>query len=59
MLVWILPFVGLIAGVAILVVVLRRMVPQAAPAKVETAQTSSSTDGYRERLEREIEELER
>jgi cytochrome c-type biogenesis protein CcmH len=58
-LVWILPFVGLIAGVAILVVVLRRMVPQAAPAKVETVQTSSSTDEYRERLERELKELER
>ena len=58
-LVWILPFVGLIAGVAILVVVLRRMVPQTAPAKVETVQSSSSTDEYRERLERELKELER
>lgn len=57
-LVWILPFAGLIAGVAILVVVLRRMVPQTAPAKVETVQPSSSTDEYRERLERELRELE-
>ena len=58
-LVWILPFVGLIAGVAILVVVLRRMAPQTAPAKVETVQSSSSADEYRERLERELKELER
>lgn len=58
-LVWILPFVGLIAGVAILVVVLRRMVPQTAPAKVETLQSSPPMDEYRERLERELKELER
>ena len=57
-LVWILPFVGLIAGVVILVVVLRRMAPQTAPARVETVQ-SSSADEYRERLERELKELER
>jgi len=58
-LVWILPVVGLIAGVAILAVVLRRMVPQTAPAKVETVQPSASTDEYRERLERELKELEK
>jgi cytochrome c-type biogenesis protein CcmH len=58
-LVWILPFVGLIAGVAILVVVLRRMAPQTVPARVETVQSSSTADEYRERLERELKELER
>ena len=58
-LVWILPFVGLIAGVAILVVVLRRMVPRTAPVTAETEQPSSSADEYRERLEREIKELEK
>ena len=58
-LVWILPFVGLIAGVAILVVVLRRMAPQTTPAKVDTVQSPSSAEEYRERLERELKELER
>jgi cytochrome c-type biogenesis protein CcmH len=56
-LVWILPFVGLVAGVAILVVVLRRMTAQPAPVQLETA-PSDSADEYRERLERELEELE-
>ena len=55
-LVWILPFVGLVAGVAILVVVLRRMTAQPAPAKLETAPPESA-DEYRERLERELKEL--
>jgi cytochrome c-type biogenesis protein CcmH len=56
-LVWILPFVGLIAGVAILVVVLRRMAsPAIAEAKVQV-KADSSVDGYRERLERELKEL--
>jgi cytochrome c-type biogenesis protein CcmH len=58
-LVWILPFVGLIAGVAILVVVLRRMMPRTAPATVETVQPASTADEYRERLERELKELEK
>ena len=55
-LIWILPFVGLIAGVAILVVVLRRMTAQPAPVKLEAA-PSEPADEYRERLERELEEL--
>lgn len=55
-LVWILPFVGLVAGVAILVVVLRRMTGQPAPVQLETA-PSESADEYRERLERELKEL--
>ena len=55
-LVWILPFVGLVAGVAILVVVLRRMTAQPAPVQLETA-PSESADEYRERLERELKEL--
>jgi len=55
-LVWILPFVGLVAGVAILAVVLRRMTAQPAPVKLETA-PSEPADEYRERLERELEEL--
>jgi cytochrome c-type biogenesis protein CcmH len=57
-LVWILPFVGLAAGVAILAVVLRRMT--ARPAAVEaTTEAPSLTDEYRRRLERELEELDR
>jgi len=55
-LVWILPFVGLVAGVAILVVVLRRMTAQPAPVTLEAA-PSEPADEYRERLERELEEL--
>jgi len=55
-LVWILPFVGLVAGVAILVVVLRRMTAQPAPVKLEAA-PSEPADEYRERLERELQEL--
>ena len=55
-LVWILPFVGLVAGVAILVVVLRRMTAQPAPVQLETAPPESA-DEYRERLERELKEL--
>jgi len=54
-LVWILPFIGLVAGVAILVVVLRRMTAQPAPVQLETA-PSESADEYRERLERELKE---
>ena len=56
-LVWVLPFVGLIAGVAILVVVLRRMAFQPAAAKVEATQSPAGTDEYRRRLERELEEM--
>jgi len=55
-LVWILPFVGLVAGVAILAIVLRRMTGQPAPVKSEAA-PSELADGYRERLERELQEL--
>jgi cytochrome c-type biogenesis protein CcmH len=55
-LVWILPFVGLVAGVAILAVVLRRMTAQPAPVQLETM-PSESADEYRERLERELKEL--
>jgi len=55
-LVWILPFVGLVAGVAILVVVLRRMTAQPAPVQLETAPPEWA-DEYRERLERELKEL--
>jgi cytochrome c-type biogenesis protein CcmH len=54
-LVWILPFVGLVAGVAILVVVLRRMTAQPAPVQSEAA-PSEPADEYRERLERELKE---
>lgn len=56
-LVWVLPLAGLIAGVAILAVVLRRMTARpvtAAPAAV----ASLPADEYRKRLERELEELE-
>ena len=53
-LLWILPFVGLIAGVAILVVVLRRMAFQPAATKVEAARPATEVDEYRERLEREL-----
>jgi len=56
-LVWILPFVGLIAGVVILVVVLRKMASQPATAQVEATQAATATDKYRERLERELREL--
>ena len=55
-LVWVLPFAGLVAGVAILVVVLRRMTAQPAPIQSETA-SSEPADEYRERLERELKEL--
>ncbi len=59
-LVWVLPFVGLIAGVAILVVVLRRMT--ARPVAVQEAEPTSrapeAADEYRKRLERELKELE-
>ena len=48
-LVWILPFVGLVAGVAILVVVLRRMTAQPAPVQLETAPPESA-DEYRQRF---------
>jgi cytochrome c-type biogenesis protein CcmH len=58
-LVWILPFVGLLAGVAILVIVLRRMAGQAkAETRVEVAaEAAGATDEYRQRLERELKEL--
>ena len=55
-LVWILPFVGLIAGVVILVVVLRRMASQSAAVRAETVATPAALDEYRERLERELRE---
>ncbi len=55
-LVWILPFAGLIAGVVILVAVLRRMTARPAAAEVIT-EAPSSTDEYRQRLERELEQL--
>ena len=57
-LVWILPFVGLAAGVVILVVVLRRMTARPAAAATAT-EMPSLTDEYRKRLERELEELDR
>jgi len=56
-LVWILPIVGLIAGMAILVVVLRRMTAQPSAVQVETPAVSESADEYRRRLERELEEM--
>jgi cytochrome c-type biogenesis protein CcmH len=57
-LIWILPFVGLAAGVAILVVVLWRMTAQPSIAKPEIdVPGPASADEYRERLERELEEL--
>ena len=56
-LVWILPIVGLMAGVVILVVVLRRMTARPAAARVETPAVSESADEYRQRLERELEEM--
>lgn len=55
-LVWILPFLGLAAGVAILAVVLRRMTARPATAEAAT-ETPSLTDEYRKRLERELAEL--
>jgi cytochrome c-type biogenesis protein CcmH len=56
-LVWILPFVGLLAGVVILVVVLRRMTAQPAAVKSEMdVSVPVPADEYRERLERELEE---
>ncbi len=56
-LVWILPIVGLLAGLAILVVVLRRMTARPAAVPVETPSVSESADEYRQRLERELEKL--
>ena len=56
-LVWILPIVGLIAGVAILVVVLRRMTVRPSAVQVEMPSVPESADEYRQRLERELEEL--
>jgi cytochrome c-type biogenesis protein CcmH len=56
-LVWILPIVGLIAGMAILAVVLRRMTVRPAVTPVEAPSASESSDEYRQRLERELEEL--
>lgn len=56
-LVWILPIVGLMAGVAILVMVLRRMAAQPAAVQVETPVVPESADEYRQRLERELEEM--
>lgn len=54
-LVWILPFIGLVAGVAILITVLRRMTAQTAAVKPETdVPTPAPADEYRERLEREL-----
>jgi len=60
-LIWSLPFVGLIAGLAILVVVLRRMAAQPkAEAEVEVeAKTDAVADEYRKRLERELKELDK
>ena len=60
-LVWILPFVGLMAGVAILIVVLRRMAAQPrAESRVEVeARPEAGADEYRQRLERELKELDR
>jgi len=52
-LVWILPFVGLIAGVTILAVMLRRMTVRSATAAEDTA-LPTVPDDYRERLEREL-----
>ncbi len=60
-LVWVLPFVGLMAGVAILIVVLRRMaaLPKA-EARVEVeAKADAGADEYRRRLERELKESDR
>ena len=57
-LVWILPFVGLAAGVAILAVVLRRMIARPAVAET-TTEAPTYTDEYRRRLERELEEMDR
>jgi cytochrome c-type biogenesis protein CcmH len=56
-LVWVLPFVGLIAGLVILVVVLRKMAVQPAAAKVQAAPSPAEADEYRERLERELAEM--
>lgn len=56
-LVWILPFVGLIVGVVILVVVLRKMAAQVATAEAQVTQAATAADEYRERLERELKEL--
>ena len=57
-LVWVLPFIGLIVGVAILVFVLRKMATRPAAAKAEVAEATVSADEYRERLESELKELE-
>lgn len=56
-LIWILPIVGLMAGVTILVIVLRRMAAQPASVQVETLVVPESADEYRQRLERELEEM--
>ena len=55
-LIWILPFVGLVAGVAILVVVLRRMTARSVTVDA-TTEASPVADEYRQRLERELEEI--
>jgi cytochrome c-type biogenesis protein CcmH len=55
-LIWILPFVGLVAGVAILVVVLRRMTARSVAVDA-TTEASPIADEYRQRLERELEEI--
>ena len=55
-LIWILPFVGLVAGVAILVVVLRRMTARSVAVDA-TTEASPVADEYRQRLERELEEI--
>lgn len=56
-LVWILPIVGLMAGMVILVMVLRRMTARPAVVQVETPVVPESADEYRQRLERELEEM--
>ncbi len=56
-LIWILPIVGLMAGMVILVMVLRRMAAPPAAVKVETLVVPESADEYRQRLERELEEM--
>lgn len=55
-LVWILPFAGLVAGLAILVVVLRQMTvrPTVVPSEARVTETD---DEYRARLESELKEL--
>ena len=60
-LVWVLPFVGLMAGMAILIVVLRRMAaqPKAETRVVVEAKADAGADEYRQRLERELKESDR